>query len=80
MSQTMDKRRSDREHRPRFRTSRFFKNDGKWFFSTREGTVEGPFWEMGEAETKLADYIKIMNSGFMPKNSTLELTPLEPKT
>jgi hypothetical protein len=77
LGKTMDKRKTDREHRSRFRSSRFFKDDGKWFFSTREGTIEGPFWELKEAENKLADYIKIMNSGFMPKNSTLELTPMD---
>jgi hypothetical protein len=77
MGVTMDKRRSDREQRSRFRSNRFFKEDGKWYFSTREGKIEGPFWELKDAEARLAAYIKIMNSGFMPKDSTLELTPLD---
>ena len=79
MGETMDNRKGDKEQRSRFRSNRFFKNDGKWYFSTREGTIEGPFWDQKEAENKLADYIKIMDSGFMPKNSTLELTPLDKK-
>jgi hypothetical protein len=50
---------------------------GKWYFSTREGTMEGPFWELAEAEKRLNDYVKILNSGFMPRDSSLELEPFE---
>ncbi len=39
--------------------------------------MEGPFEELSEAESKLKEYIKIMNSGFMPRDSKLELAPLE---
>ena len=37
--------------------------------------MEGPYWELTEAENKLKEYIKIMNSGFMPKDSMLTLEP-----
>lgn len=39
--------------------------------------MEGPYEELAVAESRLKEYIKIMNSGFMPKHSTLELEPLE---
>ncbi len=39
--------------------------------------MEGPYEELSEAEDRLKEYIKIMNSGFMPRHSTLELEPLE---
>ena len=72
-----EKRKNDLVAKTRFRSGRFFKNNGKWFFNTREGTIEGPFEELTEAESKLKEYIKIMNSGFMPRHSKLELEPLE---
>jgi len=71
-----DKRKTDLLPQTRFRSGRFFKNGGKWFFNTREGTMEGPYEELAVAESRLKEYIKIMNSGFMPKYSTLELEPL----
>ena len=71
------KRRTDKEPRAWFRSNRFFKNDDKWYFSTREGTLEGPYWDLEEAEKKLQEYIQIMNSGFMPENSNLGLVPFE---
>ena len=72
-----DKRKTDLLSQTRFRSGRFFKDNGKWFFNTREGTMEGPYEELSEAEDRLKEYIKIMNSGFMPKYSTLKLEPLE---
>ena len=73
-------RKSDKAPRKWFRSSRFFKEGGKWYFYTREGTMEGPFAELEDAEYRLQEYIKIMNSGFMPANSSLSLEPkLEPK-
>ena len=39
--------------------------------------MEGPFWELEEAEKRLNDYVKILNSGFMPRDSNLELKPFE---
>jgi hypothetical protein len=74
-----EKRKTDLTPQTRFRANRFFKDGGKWYFNTREGTMEGPFEELKEAENKLSEYIKIMNSGFMPRDSRLELTPLDIK-
>ena len=72
-------RRSDNKSRAWFRSSRFFKQEEKWFFYTREGTMEGPFSELQDAEQRLREYIKIMNSGFMPSDSKLNLEPLAHK-
>ena len=74
-----DDRKSDKESRAWFRSSRFFKQQSKWFFYTREGTMEGPFAELQDAENRLTEYINIMNSGFMPDDSELNLEPLEKK-
>jgi hypothetical protein len=76
IGQMTHKRKTDVLPQTRFRSGRFFKNEGKWFFNTREGTMEGPYEELAGAESRLKEYIKIMNSGFMPKHSTLELEPL----
>jgi Domain of unknown function (DUF6316) len=77
IGQMTEKRKTDLLPQTRFRSGRFFKDNGKWFFNTREGTIEGPYEKLSEAEDRLKDYIKILNSGFMPKHSTLELEPLE---
>jgi hypothetical protein len=79
-----DNRRTDRETRKWFRSSRFFQQEGCWYFYTREGSMEGPFVLLDQAEERLAEYIKVMNSGFMPRDSKLALEPepgldLEPK-
>mgnify|MGYP001283776658 CR=1 FL=1 len=44
------KRRSDPKDMTVFRTDRYFLSDGKWFFTTREGTNHGPFDTREEAE------------------------------
>jgi hypothetical protein len=76
IGQMTERRKTDLLPQIRFRSGRFFKNEGKWFFNTREGTMEGPYEELTEAESRLKEYIKIMNSGFMPRYSKLELEPL----
>jgi hypothetical protein len=72
-----ERRRTDKETRSRFRSRRFILDNGKWYFNTREGTLEGPFGELKDAEKRLEEYIKIVNSGFMPSDSVLGLEPLE---
>jgi hypothetical protein len=72
-----EKRKTDFKPQTRFRSARFFKEGDNWYFSTREGTMEGPFWELAEAENRLKEYVKILNSGFMPRDSNLELEPFE---
>ena len=38
--------------------------------------MEGPFSELQDAENRLREYIKIMNSGFISEDSSLNLEPL----
>jgi Domain of unknown function (DUF6316) len=68
-----DRRKSDWEPYSKFRPSRFIKDGGKWYFLTREATMEGPFELRLDAEERLASYIKIMASGFMPRDSKLSI-------
>lgn len=41
-----------------FRSDRFFCEEGKWFFTTRENTVEGPYASRAEAEQELMMYLR----------------------
>ena len=50
--------RKDSDRQPNyFRSNRFECVDGQWYFSTREGTQEGPFADLAEAKNRLAEYI-----------------------
>ena len=70
-------RKSDPEPYTKFRPNRFFKDDGKWYFHTREAIPEGPFEYRDEAQQQLQDYIRIANSGFYAESSGLSLEPIE---
>ena len=39
------------------RNSRFFEEDGYWYYNTREGVAIGPFDTQSEAETGVSDFI-----------------------
>jgi len=45
-----------------FRSNRFARVNGSWFFSTREDTVEGPFVTREDAENAVERYVKLLNS------------------
>jgi hypothetical protein len=72
----MDDRRSgDSSTKTFFRTERFIKENDAWYFSTREGTIQGPFDDLDEARKELREYINIM----MAQNAgQLTLKPREP--
>jgi len=70
-------RRTDREPYKKYRPSRFFKEDGSWFFATREGSTEGPFECHRDAAERLETYIRIANSGFYGSAAELSLVPIE---
>ncbi len=72
-----NRRKTDTQDYSKYRPSRFIKEGGKWFFSTREGTIEGPFEYILEAQYRLDSYIKIMVSGFAPRNRNLAICPLD---
>lgn len=60
--------------RTRFRTERILQDGGKWFFLTREGSIEGPFDCQDEAVEQLEVYIRLMNSGMFTQTMPLELS------
>jgi hypothetical protein len=72
-------RSTDKAHTTTFRVrvSRFFKQGDRWYFNTREGNPEGPFYKRVAAEERLENYIKLVNSGFYGNASELELAPIE---
>ena len=70
-----DKRKTDAMSYTKFRASRFFQEGGKWYFFTREGTIEGSFASRADAQERLQEYIKVMSSGFIPANSSLAIEP-----
>ena len=59
------KRYSDQHQRAWFRADRFFQHEGKWYFHTREGTMQGPFDDRFQARERLEGYVKAMNSGLL---------------
>ena len=70
-------RKTDLDTRSRYRTDRFIKDGEDWYFSTREGTIEGPFELKQAAEARLEIYKKIMASGLINADSTLAIQALE---
>ena len=61
------KRKSDDKDVTVFRTDRYFRSDGKWFFSTREGSNFGPFDTRDQAECALRQHL--MDIGIKPDNA-----------
>jgi hypothetical protein len=53
----MMKRTSDPKDLNVFRSDRFFVVDGKWYFTTREGSNEGPFESAEKARHALKQYL-----------------------
>ncbi|MCG6871771.1 MAG: DUF6316 family protein [Gammaproteobacteria bacterium] len=65
------KRKTDPDDAPtRFRAGRVCCENGRWFFSTREGPIMGPFDSKEDAEAELAAYVlhqkKLENFGPKP--------------
>ena len=73
-----EQRKGDLAPSTRFRSNRFCKEGDKWYFHTREGTLEGPFDFKLAAENRLEDYIKVMISELLPLGSQLSIEPLDP--
>lgn len=57
-----------------YRTSRMFRENGNWFFKTREGDTVGPFQEELEASTQLEVYIRLVNAGLLPLSEGVRTT------
>ncbi len=60
-------RKSDIGTQSHFRSNRFIEEEGKWFFYTREGTLEGPYGSKAGAVSRLDNYIRIVESGLLPE-------------
>jgi hypothetical protein len=59
--QAMKKQRTeDKINKSFFRSDRMIEHGGQWYFSTREGTMQGPFKDRETAQKELVEYIKIM--------------------
>jgi hypothetical protein len=69
------KRRDDLEEKTHFRTDRMMSHDDKWYFCTREGTIQGPFEDHYAASSHLKRYIELSNSGL---SGELTLVTIEP--
>ena len=61
----MAARRKDDDSASRtwFRTDRMVQDGGRWFFLTREKTIEGPFNCRADAIDQLEVYIKLAGNG-----------------
>jgi Domain of unknown function (DUF6316) len=70
------KRASDTREGTYFRSNRMIRENGKWFFLTRESTVEGPYETEHEAQTYLSDYIKRMKSINLAAGEKFTLQPM----
>lgn len=69
------KRESDPKSKPRFRNERFVQEGGKWFFYTRERTLEGPCEDRVDAAARLEKYLSVLESGLLPEEHELSLEP-----
>lgn len=72
---TDQRRRTDPPSaRSHFRSNRLLEDSGRWYFSTREGTLEGPFEDRISAQKALAAYAAIMRLELIEPTSALSLT------
>lgn len=58
-----------------FRSDRLTEEGGKWYFSTREGTMEGPYRDKFKALEGLQAYITIVQLHLVDDELTLEAAP-----
>lgn len=72
-SQMSESRKNDPNRSTPFRSERLVEEGGKWFFYTREGTLEGPYQDMIEVKSRLEKYISVMNSGLLSEDSSNSL-------
>ena len=65
-----------------FHTDRMINENGRWYFATREGTIEGPFNSELRASEALEAYIGMLDMKISPTSAKLEskTTPDTPGT
>lgn len=59
--------------RTRFRTDRMVEDGGRWYFLTREKTIEGPFDCRADAIDQLEVYINLAVNGMLVSPSAYAL-------
>jgi hypothetical protein len=59
------KRETDPKVKAWYRTDRMVEHGGKWFFHTRENTIEGPFNCEHDAQFQLETYISLHHFGLL---------------
>ena len=59
----LSKREQDPKTAVHFRSDRVSRVNGLYFFSTRENTLEGPFFTKEDAERETDAYIRRMQAG-----------------
>lgn len=66
--------RRGEEDRPRFRSERFVRIDGQWYFDVRERLEPvGPFASRAEAEAALRFYLAALRGGATPAQALTQL-------
>ena len=68
---THGRRKDDPVKKSWFRSERFIQEGGKWFFFTREGTIEGPFEDKLAAVRQLDIYLTITSLGLIESDFEL---------
>ena len=74
----IDSRKDDRDRAPRYQpcpTVHIFQNQGLWYFSTKERSIEGPYYDKLQAMKMMEAYVRVMSSGFAPSKD-LSLVPI----
>jgi hypothetical protein len=61
-----------------YRSDRFFRNGGRWYFETREKKIQGPFEDRSEAERHLEAYVRVESLDIYA-DIDLELVPIDGK-
>ncbi len=54
-----------------FRTDRIVQDGGKWFFTTREGAIEGPFDSRMDAVQQLEVYVRLAQHDMLSEADAL---------
>jgi hypothetical protein len=68
------KRQTDPKILTWFRSDRMMRDQGNWFFQTREHTIEGPFHNELQAQTQLDIYINMHKAGIIESASDYSLS------
>ena len=68
------KRRNDPPGaRTRYRTERLTEEGGQWYFTTREGTIEGPFADKSKALEGVQRFLRIKELDLLSEQTKLAM-------